>query len=85
MIATAFDEDNTVLNPPPNMTLDECDPLSVFRGVNEFGFPVVISCWKMESLREREEFLRTGRIWLIVNGLTMPPVALVGEKPFKEM
>lgn len=81
MIATSFDESNEVLGRPPGMTGEQCDPLSVRRGFNEGdGLPLVVSCWK-PTKEELEEINRTGRMWLVVCGVTMPPVVLMGHKP----
>ena len=82
MIATAFDEDNAVLGPPVGCTDQEVYSLSVFRGPNSAGVPVVISCWK-PTKEELAEINRTGRVWLVVQGETMPPVHLDGISPFK--
>lgn len=81
MIATAFDEENSVLDPPPGMTVDDVHCLSVFRGKMENGIPVVVSCWKPDA-EEWEEMRRTGRVWLMVMVETMPPVAMVGHNPW---
>jgi len=81
MISTSFDEETGYLNRPTDMTADQCDVLSVAKASLPDGTPVVISCWKLTK-EESEEFHRTGRIWLIVIGRTMPPVALSGIKPF---
>lgn len=81
MNATAFDEETDVLGPPPGMTAEDCDVLSVWRGlVNDHV--TVISCWK-PTTEEMEEIKRTGRVWLMVWGNTMPPVTLLGSSPFK--
>lgn len=82
MIPTAFDEDNCALGRHPGMTDEECGPLSVFRGNDECGNPVVISCWK-PTKEELEEINRTGRIWVIIHGHTMPPIAPCGISPFR--
>lgn len=82
MIATAFDEENCVLDAPPGMTPDECTPLSVFRGAADGGIPVVISCWK-PTVAEMEEIRKTGRIWITICGHTMPPIDPSGFSPFK--
>jgi hypothetical protein len=82
MIATAFDEENDVLDAPAGVTPDECEPLSVWRGPMEGGTPVVISCWK-PTAEEMAEIQRTGRVWIIVMGGTMPPIAPVGFNPFQ--
>jgi hypothetical protein len=82
MIAASFDEANTVLDTPKGMTPDNCEPLSVWRGPLDNGIPAVISCWKLTQ-NELEEINRTGRVWLLVMGSTMPPVALSGSRPFQ--
>ena len=82
MVPTSFDQSNLVLNPPPGVSPEQCAPLSVWRGPLNTGEGVVISCWKL-TLDEVDELLRTGRIWLICWGETMPPVALSAKSPFK--
>jgi hypothetical protein len=84
MIATAFDEDNDVLHPPNGISPDEVIPLSVFRGRNAHGIPVVISCWKFTE-DELKEMLKTKRVWLIVAGETMSPVFVSGITPFEKV
>lgn len=81
MHSSGFDEENGVLDKSDSMTVDECEPLSVWRGIDVNGYPVVISCWKPTD-KEIQEIVRTGRVWLIITGDTMPPVQLVGHKPF---
>lgn len=81
MNATAFNEENAVLDRPTDMSADECDALSVWRGPMENGQHVVISCWK-PTKEEWEEMQRTGRIWIIVLGQSMPPIAPTGHNPF---
>lgn len=81
MVATAFNEENAVLDSPPGMTPEECEMLSVYRGVDEAGNPVVISCWK-PTQEEWAAMRNSNRVWLIVYGNTMPPVALCGVSPF---
>lgn len=83
MEACAFDEENGVLDPPHGVSLGECSPLPVWRGPLENGNLVVISCWKLTE-EEMEEVKRTGRVWLLVWGSTMPPVYPTGRSPFKE-
>jgi hypothetical protein len=51
------------------------------RTVTSDEMPVVISCWKVTQ-EELEEIQRTGRVWLMVYGVTMPPVVLCGVRPF---
>ncbi len=83
MVPASFDESNQVLSRPGNMTDDECTALSVLQARDTSGRPVVISCWKV-TREELEEIRRTGRVWLIVPGDIMPPVALSGTRPFVE-
>lgn len=80
--AASFDESNAVLGRPQSMTDDECQALCVCRTQTEDGQPVVISCWKVTA-EELAEIQRTGRIWLMLWGQTMPPAFVTGQKPFR--
>jgi hypothetical protein len=79
MIPSSFTESNTFLDKPVGFFEDQCVPLAVFKDNRQDKLPVVISCWKM-TREELEEIIRTGRIWLVVCGETMPPVMLSGLK-----
>lgn len=79
MVAASFAESNCVLARPDELTAEQCEPLSVFMGTCG-DLPLVISCWKLTG-DELDEIVRTGRIWLLVVGGTMPPVSLQGFKP----
>ena len=81
MELASFDEANTVLGKPQDMTHEQCEAASVCRTQNADGVMVVVSCWKVTK-EELEEIQRTGRVWLIVAGHTMPPVNLTGISPF---
>lgn len=84
MVPASFDESDEVLERPPELHADDCEALSVWRGSIETASgikPVVISCWKLTQ-EEREVVLRTGRVWLLVFGHSMPPVFLQGTNPF---
>lgn len=81
MFPANFDESNGVLDKPPTMTADQCDPLSVWRGPSTNGFPVVITCWK-PTAEELAEINRTGRVWAMITGHSMPPMCLLGTSPF---
>lgn len=83
MIATAFAEENAVLDSPKGVDPDDCGPLSVWRGPDEDGDALVVSCWKVTA-DELEEIKRTGRVWLMVWGRTMVPTAVCGQSPFEK-
>lgn len=78
---TSFDESNEFLDAPPGMH-DCVGPLSVLRMKYPDGMPVVVSCFKVTA-EELAEINKTGRIWLGVLGVTMPPAFLAGIKPFQ--
>lgn len=80
-VPASFPESNRVLEKPPDMTADQCEALSIADVTYADGTPGVISCWKL-TREELEEINRTGRVWLIVLGHTMPPAAIEGIKPF---
>lgn len=79
MIPISFAESNLVLDKPPSMTRDQCDPLNVLYFQKQGA---IISCWKL-TVEELEEIKKTGRIWLNVRGHVMPPVSLTTKQPFK--
>lgn len=81
-IPASFQESNMVLNPPEGMTLDQCSVLSVLRAFTPNMEPVVVSCWKLTP-EELAEINRTGRVWVTVWGITMPPIAVDGKKWFQ--
>lgn len=84
MIPTAFDQENCVLSAPPGME-ESVVPLSCWRGPikGEEALPCVISCWK-PTKEEMAEIQRTGRIWLVILGSTMPPVNPQAFSPFEQ-
>jgi hypothetical protein len=82
-VPASFAESNLVLDSPPGMTPDECEPLSVLRTRTPSGQAVVISCWKLTA-EELAEINRTGRVWLGILGHTMPPAWIDGTVPFQK-
>lgn len=78
MEASSFNEANTVLDPPEGLS-EQCNSLNVLRTNLTNGIPVVISCWKLTE-EELEEVNKTGRVYLMVCGESMPPVNLFGKK-----
>lgn len=81
MTPTSFTESNHVLDKPPGWDYDQCEALSVCVTKQPDGMPVVISCWKVTA-EELAEINRTGRVWLVVPGRSMPPVSVQGSTPF---
>lgn len=78
MYPASFKESNDVLGAPGNAP--GVNPLSIYRGKTREGDPVIVSCFKV-SAEELREIQRTGRVWLMVMGETMPPVRLDARKP----
>lgn len=83
MIPTSFEQSTHCLATPPGMTEEQCDPLCVANALMSDGTPCVISCWKLTK-EELDEFVKTGRIWLLCVGHSMPPVCLTSISPFNE-
>lgn len=81
MFATDFPESNHIIDKPPNMTRDECEPLNVFIGKDTANNNIIISCWK-PTKEELEEINSTGRIWCYHFGQSLQPHSLSGENPF---
>lgn len=82
MFPVAFEGSDIVLSKPNETTHDEVECLSVQRVMNGRHM-AVLSCWRVTK-EELEEISKTGRIWLMVMGETMPPVCLDGVKPQME-
>lgn len=80
MNPVAFPEANEALLRPPSMSRQECKALAVCRAQTWNGISVVISCWK-PTADELEEIQRTGQVWLVLVGDTMPPAAVLGLPP----
>lgn len=83
MVPVAFPEANMVLSRPPTMTDQECEPLHVTSTTDANGHSVIVSCWKL-TLEEVKALTEGKRLWLIVYGGVMPPIALSGVHPFVE-
>lgn len=83
MVPSGFDQADTVLDAPEGMAPDECESLNVWRGSDQEGRPIVISCWK-PTREELDEINRTGRVWLFIWGHTMPPAGVTGFFPFEQ-
>ena len=81
MVPASFEESNAIIGPPDHISPDVLAPLSAFMGHDIYGTPVVITCWKLTE-EEVEEFRRTGRVWLVAVGHTIPPVQLSTLSPF---
>lgn len=79
--ACSFPESDAVLDKPNGMTYEDCSALSILRVQTADGMPAVVSCWKLTA-EELAEINRTGRVWLMIYGVTMPPSVVCGEKPF---
>jgi hypothetical protein len=82
MVPTAFDGENVILDKPSSMSADDCSTISVLRTETDSGMPVTISCWKL-TRDELEEVNRTGRVWLTICGVLVPPVMLATKRPFE--
>lgn len=78
-VPASFDGADTVLDKPADMSYEECGVLAVRRGAIQ-DQPVVLSCWKLTP-EELAEIIKTGRVWLLVLGYTMPPVEVCGIDP----
>jgi hypothetical protein len=81
MMPTSFPESNLALSAPDGVPDEICGPLSVWSGRRQDGLPCVVSCYKLTA-DEVEEFARTGRVWVMVLGETMPPISVLAVTPF---
>lgn len=78
---TDFPESNFTFTRPEDMPEEDCGDLKVFRGVDEKGYPIIISHWKPTP--EEIEDIKNGKgIYLNIYGKGMPPVSLQTAYPF---
>lgn len=82
MIPTHFEQVNFEFGKPSEMTDEQCMSLPVHKGFDQNGFPVIVSCWKL-NYEELKLIQETGQIYLIITGTGMPPVSVAVENPFK--
>lgn len=82
MLPTTFLNSNFVFQKPKSMTDEDCFDLPVYKGVDQAGTPVIVSCWRF-SKEDLEEIQKTGCMYLQIVGNGMPPVTLFTEDPFK--
>lgn len=79
---TDFEESNRVYTAP------DCQDLPAWLGIipdepgQKEGRPYVVSCWTLSD-EELQRLLYTKQIWLFVNAINPPPVALSIDHPFK--
>ena len=74
-----FPEANHTLAAPAGMEKSVLPlPICLFQYTDEFHS--VISCWELSDA-EREEVAHTGRVYVLVHGITHPPIRVDGIKP----
>ena len=73
-----FEEANIELSKPADMTDEECMSVSAFSNGQQ-----IITAWELNK-EELELIAKTGRVYLSVFAVPMPPVALFIESPFTE-
>lgn len=79
---TNFPSANHTLNKPPSMTDEECGSLRVHSGATREGHPVLVSKWVPND--EELEHLKNGDgVYLIVYGISHPPVMVTAIDPFE--
>jgi len=82
MEATSFKEETRVLGPPPGVSEKEVHSLPV--AMVDYGdTPAVVSCWKLTKA-DLERIKKTGQIYLVICGRTMPPSIVMAENPIEE-
>ena len=59
-----------------NINVDGVMPLNVSNGI-------ILSRWKVETLRERISLLWHGTLWLAVRGDHMPSILISGDQDFE--
>jgi len=90
MQSVDFEGSNRTLGKPEGMTEEQCRALPI-RDIEQIiinpetnestKIPFVVSCWCL-TLVEIEELVRTGVLWVGINGYTQPPIFITTVKPF---
>lgn len=77
-----FEGANDVIGRPRDTTAEDCDAAIVHRGFDSDmkGWPVITTCWE-PSPEEKEEFLRTGKIYLRLFTYQVPMMSLSAHNP----
>lgn len=75
MLPVSFEGVNHTFVKPDSMSDDECGDLRVYRGIDQNGYPMILSAW--QPSKEDLEALNAGRpVFLNILGQGMPPVSL---------
>jgi hypothetical protein len=84
MKAVYFKGANDVMNRPAGSTEEQCEDGIVHRGYdNEDNWPVFTLCFELNE-QEREEFLKSGKIFIQVYGEGMSPVGMTVYNPVEQ-
>lgn len=81
MLPVEFPEQNFTFTKPADMTDEQCSSLSVWRGKDQAGTPVIISKWQ-PSYEDIQAINNGEGIYLMITGVGLPPVSLQTESPF---
>lgn len=64
---------------------EDCNSVFTAQGCGDLPAVItdksIVSCWEMTE-KEKEEFLKTGKIYLLVMGRQQPPVSLYVDRPY---
>lgn len=78
-----FPQANTILGPPTGTSEDDCGSLMCWRGQYPDGAPITIARFRVTQ-QALQQIQATGELWLHVNSVSFPPVALTTENPFND-
>ena len=85
MQGVKFPQQNTIFGKPAGWKDEDCYGLPVsatyYLNSKEEPVPCLISCWEITPA-ELAEVQRTGKIYLSITGIGMPPVSLSAVEPF---
>lgn len=84
MKAVYFKGANDVMGRPAGATPEQCEDGIVHRGIdNQDNWPVFTLCFELSD-EEKEEFVKTGRIYLQSFGHGMQPIAATVYNPVEQ-
>jgi len=76
-----FPESNLTLGPPKGQTDEDCARLPAWRGKDDSGQKMIVSCWEPAD-EEIGALLLGEKVYLRVIGENTPPVGLQVGSPF---
>lgn len=84
MIPTSFKETNQLLGAGNNPGTGDLPIARSLMDIEGKPVPCIVSCWKL-SPEELQRIQETGKVWVTIMGVSMPPIQPMAFHPFEEV